>query len=680
MYNSSISFSNSSYGNGIGKGGNAFNAPAKETNGVYILENCSILASQTAFSVTHSTMTEVDITIKNSALVSGNGHGINLNGFTNNVTLNVTDSLINASNDAINLASVVGVVNINVTNTEIKTAKYGGIYLPKVAEAYVNVTNSYFDVQTFGILVGAPAERGEINVTNCQMKNRAADHIFTINGASKDVVLNVYGGSYVSTGTAEGRVMTLNGYARANIYGGYFEADGYCVIRALGYSELNLYGGRYVSSSTGDGHDTWHCVICLGAGEATDPYRQAKINVYGGHYEGVDTLYQIFRNFEGRALNLYSFTAKGAQYIMTYADGKSIEMEYETAEHSYSGRTPVMYDGAQLRLVQTDKNSGGIRFATKIDKDTLDYAKFMTKNDASIVYGTIIVPLDYLMDENGNWILGDFSVASLEAAGLKYLNVVAENGIIENADGSITLLASISEIKEQNYDRKFAAIGYVKYELNGQDLYLYSAFDPANNARSLREMADAALKDTAAKQDLTYRYEVAEGVYSRYSAEQRALLAIYNNCQVVEEIVIEPTPTTAGLKRVTCATCGTYYEEIILPTTSYKVLVVGENLEENVAELEATLAGSGIPEIVVGWMDSEGAYYKQFAGIWSEMLVTPNDWDEIYVILTAEELGITEDTTAEEFAVIGEKIEAVRAEFEARFDGAKVTIYVPQMV
>ena len=614
----------------------------------------------------------VDVTIEDSTLVSQGG------GAGESAVFRIS----NNDSNAIVYASNTEFIQNRVDATTVRAIWHsnGSLTQMDLIDCKVTVNGDRGNAVTIGgNAFNFPAEEDWCiaNFINCEMTAPNQAILFE-NSSMTEATINIVGGTYITNDL----LLRAGSIATVNVYGGYFQTNsGYALMNVIEYATLNIYGGRFINNVPSTVNDSWYSVLSLGTG--ADPIDQAVINVYGGHFEAGEHLGQIFRDLEGRALNLYAMTCKGAQYILT--DGTPAEgilMEYDFGTNTYSGRSPVMYDGAQLRLVQTGKGTGGIRFVTKIDKATMDYAKFMTKDDASIAYGTLIVPLDYLMDENGNWLVGDFSVASLEAAGLKYLNIVAKNGIIENADGSITLLASISEIKEQNYDRKFAAIGYVKYDFNGMDQYLYSAFDPEDNARSLKEIASKALNDVSETQNATYRYEIADGFYSRYTDEQRELLAKYVGCQVTEEIIKAPTATEAGLKRVTCTVCGTYYEEVILPlgeeeitasANSSKILVLGENLAASLFAIEDELENAGYGASLIGATNAAGSFYARENGSWClDATVDTVEWE--YVVLFLDESHFDENG-----ALTGEANTLID-EIKTAYSNATVELIYPVMV
>jgi len=369
-------------------------------------------------------------------------------------------------------------------------------------------------------------------------------------------VLNIIGG--IHTNTHDESLLELYEHFDANIYGGYFRSENAIVLRGRDFATLNVYGGYFeLAPAEGVALSKWKGVVRIG----TDAGGAGTItNIYGGTFVAPDDVpCYIFCLNKGRNINLYAFNAKGGADIYANQNAANVALSYPTAEKLYSVNMPVMNDGAQVRLTMGENNEGGIRFVTNLSASIFDYVKYMTDDVNSITFGTLIAPLDYVQK------VPAFTADLLDNAGLAYLDIEAKNGLIYNLDGSVTIRAAINQIKEKNYDRAFAAIAYVKYTVNGEEVCLYSAFDAEQNARSLKQLATSALADTMNIQTSTYRFAVGDGTYSRYTDEQRAAMTVYVLCNYREEIVYEPTATTPGLIKGWCDHCGTHFEELLPP-------------------------------------------------------------------------------------------------------------------
>ncbi len=135
----------------------------------------------------------------------------------------------------------------------------------------------------------------------------------------------------------------------------------------------------------------------------------------------------------------------------------------------------TMKEGASIRY---NEGTSGIRFETLIDADkkvALDALKTASKID-SYSFGTIIVPFDYLTDNNNP------THDTLDAGTYYDLPSTYVSG--ESFKGSLV------GIKAENYDRQWIGRGYVKVVVGGVATYYYADYS-ADNARSVYEVAIA---------------------------------------------------------------------------------------------------------------------------------------------------------------------------------------------
>lgn len=135
--------------------------------------------------------------------------------------------------------------------------------------------------------------------------------------------------------------------------------------------------------------------------------------------------------------------------------------------------------GAAAR-VESETDSG-LRFYTEIDMEKFN----LVKDTADWVFGTIIVPTEYVSEAGGY---------TYEALTAKYgvdgiLNKqYTEAEIVES--GKNIYAASIVNIKPKNYTRDFIAISYM-YDGNS---YQYAEYDEENQSRSIYEVATMAFE------------------------------------------------------------------------------------------------------------------------------------------------------------------------------------------
>lgn len=154
----------------------------------------------------------------------------------------------------------------------------------------------------------------------------------------------------------------------------------------------------------------------------------------------------------------------------------------------------------------TIDNNGGMRFATNINLTKYEELKAFCKqrNIKVITVGTLIAPLDYVQEA------GEFSAEKLDTLSYDtpYLNLVTNNEYFHQDAENIApgydaqIWASLINIKLNNRERDFAAIGYIRLTLiNGfYTIYSYDNEDMAlveKYAANLSEVAEKALeKDT----------------------------------------------------------------------------------------------------------------------------------------------------------------------------------------
>ena len=185
-----------------------------------------------------------------------------------------------------------------------------------------------------------------------------------------------------------------------------------------------------------------------------------------------------------------------------------------------------MKDGASVRISNKD-NKNGLRFTTQISKTEVENLKSLLSNGeySEISFGTLIVPTDHLISAR-------FTHEWLKGANRKYLDVASTATLdlfnddwhsIE--DGYYCFYASIVEIKSENMEREFSAVGYIKFVKDGKTTYYYADYNPAN-ARSASWVAKSALEDRKTVKDDEYKYEI-DGEYSPFSKGHNEFLQQY---------------------------------------------------------------------------------------------------------------------------------------------------------
>lgn len=286
-----------------------------------------------------------------------------------------------------------------------------------------------------------------------------------------------------------------------NIYSGYFldaPEHGVPIFNIANPSAVNIWGGTFVSAGNGNGFfsntagtvDVWGGqFIAHNAGAAIDR-GSVSSTIHAATFAAANN------GDLGSSGNAYAFgNFTGGFYLKTYGD------------------IPVMTAGASVRLA-SDHN--GLRFETTFSKDLIDYANAQKDGATEIGYGTLIIAANTVYGGLRSYTHYNLSLyatdGSIDFNGADFRDIQATGeGITVNGDESITATAALIEVQSGNLARNFTAVSYIKYTKNGEDVYIYSFVNSADNTRSMSAIASAALADQNAG----------------YTAEQRAVLQTY---------------------------------------------------------------------------------------------------------------------------------------------------------
>ncbi len=142
--------------------------------------------------------------------------------------------------------------------------------------------------------------------------------------------------------------------------------------------------------------------------------------------------------------------------------------------------------GASIRL----REQSGVRFHTAVSKELL--AALSEMGATSYKLGTLITVSDLLS--------GKFTADALTKAGIPFVELTSnDEGVILDDDGKCLIFyASIVDIIEQNFTRKFTAISYLEYVMDGKTYRVYTDYNSGDNTRSVYDVAKAANADTTA--------------------------------------------------------------------------------------------------------------------------------------------------------------------------------------
>ncbi len=148
-------------------------------------------------------------------------------------------------------------------------------------------------------------------------------------------------------------------------------------------------------------------------------------------------------------------------------------------------------EGASVRIDTEEPNKSGIRFRTTVDAASI--AK-LQETGATVTTGTLLLPTATLTDKG----ITEFTKEALLSAGLTagkdfYDIVNVGNTWAEDVDGQF--IGTLFGIK--NFKRSFSAVGYARVELEDGTVYtIYGGYTP-ESARSVAQVAQAALEDTS---------------------------------------------------------------------------------------------------------------------------------------------------------------------------------------
>ena len=400
-------------------------------------------------------------------------------------------------------------------------------------------------------------------------------HEIALETWGQNAVVNVNGGTFSGDRLIDTSLIT-SGRGTININSGKFTYTGMCVMRVLGgktkneagadntittetNARLNVYGGEFVLTAGFEGW--WTAVVRCGGGST-----YGSVLITGGTFVNQKTEKSelvIYKNNTCSSLTITGgkFLASEKQKYFVKTNGCAdvvLEDGYRPtdsltnrATSAYSGT--YTYDGASYKIwtlygatdskcamttesgaqVRMTVGSTGLRFISTITADKVAAAKALAGDKGSVSFGTVIAPLDYVLRADA------FTMAALDgaltdvAAGKRYVDIAAVDGLTEDAEGNVKIRAALTNIKEANLTRAFAAVSYVKVvDATGNTTYYYSEFDAVENARAIRQVAEAALADTKETQEGAYIYAILdeEGTvvaYSRYSESERAVLKTF---------------------------------------------------------------------------------------------------------------------------------------------------------
>ncbi len=470
-----------------------------------------------------------DITLKNGGLSFANG-GIRVQGnasakitleggeytaytlfnFTGNasVELNVTGGAVLAgtgsvSDSAIIFVDTAGDVKINLKDIEMKNSAEdcSAIWLMKTSTVDLTMENVYIKVKSFCI-TSDDTVVARVNLSNVTFISTELTPV-RLRGA-KGSYTNIFSGMFISEANASA-FNSINGFAivnfggnmSANFYDGYFSSEVAPLISALNTTvTINIYGGTYACTSV----DGTTSPISLPSA--------CTLNIYGGTFRNASRVSPVFSNVTDSrgSLTLHSYHAYGnANLIVNLGKGTASALHTGIASSSLNtimttrGATPV-FNGNTIT---------GLGFQATVSADTLQYFQNIALEGA-VNFGMLIVPTSMLTDGT------TFSHYGLSSSGLvlgeDFFKVDASAANIQVlGDGSIIITLNYTGIAQEDFNTAYSVVFYADLvdAESEAPFFFYSAYDKAENSRSVAQVANVAYNDSA----------------NSYTAEQLAALA-----------------------------------------------------------------------------------------------------------------------------------------------------------
>ena len=180
----------------------------------------------------------------------------------------------------------------------------------------------------------------------------------------------------------------------------------------------------------------------------------------------------------------------------------------------YTEYAPVMVGQPTIRPVL---GAEGITFTSSISAENAAHLATL----GTVSYGTLIFPSESFAD---GWQIGTDFLKVLTENAAKYVIVEAKDGIVTEADGSLTIRASLINIKASNYTRSFTGIAFAKVtDAEGNETYYWATHASAGVSNTMRNVAEVALNDVNSvpteKNGCVYCYVsiMKNKTYSRYN-------------------------------------------------------------------------------------------------------------------------------------------------------------------
>lgn len=440
---------------------------------------------------------KLTLSLSGDAVLTSAKEGIRLTGKTT-VQLNVTGGRIQAK---------YGIYN-NDKNTPI-TAVFENCEITATMRA-VSLGSGTYDVTiTGGTYTATGSDKACVSI---------------LGGSASDTKVTVTGGEFIAKNKTQASLALWGSSATtsgkdliANIYGGYFYSEYIACVHVQQGAATSIYGGVFENvGSNGDASSGNAVRVGYSTNMAGELHVFGGIFYLRGLYGGVFGVAESIKagsttKFEYCLMDIQGYTAVGGTgAVRNYGTGTP-HTAWAASRNRGTNYAPVTLAGAQVRFAE---GSTGLRFVSSVSRETIDYLTSIA-DAGSISYGTIITLRTYADS------VSVLSAELLERAGKKYLEIPAVDGLVKNADGSLSIRAAIVNIRQENLAREFAGVAYVQYRVNGVVCRMYASYQPDLHARSAEQVARMAL--TSGKTYTAAQTAVLKGYWNPETAVKKVL-------------------------------------------------------------------------------------------------------------------------------------------------------------
>ena len=465
---------------------------------------------------------ESQVILVGNITVDGNGHKLTSAGRLFDFATDATQLVEDLNNNNEMTFKTLTIKNLKAEAKEIVAPYYGTVVLEEGNDMLATGTMFFCNRNNGAHFIFNGGSYTVVGQGNTSDENTAR---VISTGQTSDacgVVFDIYGGTYTSRNNAIIAQFRTN--CTLNVYGGVFldESYGTKIIDMLSQKSadlrddmlVNIYDGYF--GSYGNGRIM---VVMTGT-----------MNFYNGIVEDINSNRSQGDLFTVRGtakLNVYGgriiHTSNGSDDLKDGVED-GIQNQVGTNLNCPTGwdALPQTLAGASVRMVA---GSEGIRFESQIPAALVALAESLADEGTEVSYGTLIVPTATIADQ------AHLSLNTLRALGLEegvdYVDIVAEDGMTVDGQGNVNLRAALINIQDANFDLELSAVSYIRYVRDGHEVTVCSDYVAGDHSRSMSYVAQKALEDVKDAQDAVYRYETADGSFSRYSDEQRAVLQGY---------------------------------------------------------------------------------------------------------------------------------------------------------